>query len=261
MESYGLQRKDVPPVSDAGQRMDAALEKLRQAGILKPSRRTGRLIFGLDLTGSREHSLQHARIATAAMFETIKAIGAVAVKLIYFRGNRECKVGDWQADPGIVGRAMLKLSCRTGETQIARMLRCALLEKKLLTMTGEAGSANISGVVFIGDHSEDRPETLLELAAELRTQSMPLFIFHEISDSDERSLQARPVFERMAEFSGGVYVEFKPDSGSVLKELLSNVAAFSAAGAEGVERMALPKTSEARQLRGRLLLGSGERKH
>lgn len=261
VERYGLQKRDVLPVSDAGQRMDAALAKLRDAGILKPSRRFGRLIFGLDLTGSREHSLDQARIATAAMFETIKAIGAVAVKLIYFRGFHECTAGDWQTDPSIVSRAMLKLSCKTGETQIARMLRQALAENEKLRRAADAGSAGISGVVYVGDHSEDKPEELLELAAVLGRRSMPLFVFHEISDSDARSLQAQPVFEQMAELSGGVYVEFKPDSGAVLKELLSNIAAFSAAGVEGVERMALPTTSEARQLRGRLLLGSGNQKH
>ena len=260
MERYGLQKRDVLPVSEAGQRMDAALEKLRHVGTIKPSR-LGRLIFGLDLTGSREPSLQRARIATAAMFDTIKAVGAVAVKLIYFRGQRECKAGEWQIDPGIVSRSMLTLSCKTGETQIALLLRWALTEKRKLIRTGEAGPACISGVVYIGDHSEDKPEELLEVATELGKQSMPLFVFHEISDDDARSLQARPVFERMAQLSGGVYVEFKPDSGAVLKELLSSVAAFSVGGAEGVEQMALPATSEARQLRGRLLLGSGVRKH
>jgi hypothetical protein len=60
----------------------------------------------------------------------------------------------------------------------------------------------------------------------------------------------------MAETSGGIYDEFKPDSGAVLREMLLNVA-FSAAGAEGVRQVPSPKTSEARQLRRRLLLGPG----
>jgi hypothetical protein len=68
-------------------------------------------------------------------------------------------------------------------------------------------------------------------------------------------LKAKPIFKRLAEQGGGVYVEFKPDSGTVLKELLSGVAAFSTAGVEGIERMEMPTTSEARQLRRRLLLG------
>jgi hypothetical protein len=261
MERYGLQKRNAQTVSEAGQRMDAALAKLREAGLKKPSPRVSRLIFGLDLTGSREHSLHQARIATAAMFESVKALGEVAVKLIYFRGGRECNVGEWHNDPANVSREMLKLSCKIGETQIARMLYHALAENFKLTLAGEPDSTHISGVVFIGDHSEDYPELLLQHATELGRQSMPIFVFHEISDHDERSLQARPVFERMAELSGGVYVEFRPDSGAVLKELLSNIAAFSAAGVEGVERMALPATSEARQLRSRLMLGSGNQKH
>jgi hypothetical protein len=248
MESYGLQKRNVLPVSNAGRRMDAALEKLRQAGPMKPSRKNGRLIFGLDLTGSREHSLRHARIATAAMFDVIKAIGAVAVKLVYYRGTDECRESKWYVDPEILSRSMRRLSCETGQTQIARLLRLALAETE-----------TISGVVFVGDHCEDDPRVLFELAQTLGRKYIPLFVFHECADHDERSLQAKPIFKRMSELSGGVYVEFKPDSGAVLRELLSSVAALSAGGLEGVERMALPTTSEARQLRGRLLLGDGNR--
>ena len=108
----------------------------------------------------------------------------------------------------------------------------------------------LSGVVFIGDHCEERPEQLLALAETLGTRSLPLFIFHECADHDAWSLQAKPLFERMAKLSGGVYVEFKPDSGAVLKELLSGIAALSVGGVKAVERMALPTTSEGRQLRG-----------
>jgi aspartate oxidase len=112
--------------------------------------------------------------------------------------------------------------------------------------------------VFVGDHCEDEEDELVQLAGKLREKQIPLFMFHECADYDERSLLAKPVFRRMAEMTGGVYVEFKPDSGDVLRELLPTVAAFSAAGAEGVERIAMPVTPEARQLRSRLLLSSGD---
>ena len=86
-------------------------------------------------------------------------------------------------------------------------------------------------------------------------------MFHECSDRDDRSLKAKPLFKRMAEASGGVYVEFKPDSSEILREMLSSVAAFSADGVKGVERLGAPKTPEARKLQGRLLLGSGGDRH
>ena len=184
------------------------------------------------------------------MFATIKSIGAIAVKLAYYRGSSECKAGAWHDDAEKVCRSMLSLSCESGETQIARVLRLALSEKEKL-----------SGVVLIVDHCEERPEELFLLAETLGARSLPLFLFHECSDHDAWSLQAKPLFERMAKLSGGVYVEFKPDSSAALKELLSNVAALSAGGTQGVERMAMPTTSEARQLRSRLLLGSGNGKH
>jgi hypothetical protein len=84
---------------------------------------------------------------------------------------------------------------------------------------------------------------------------IPIFVFHEVRDDDSLALQAQPLFEHMAEASGGVYTEFRPDSGAVMRELLSTVAAFSAAGHEGVKRVAQPVTAPARQLQARLLLG------
>jgi hypothetical protein len=237
-------RNDEKALDTERRLMNEALERLQRAEWkLNVDRPCGRLIFGLDLTGSREPGLHHARIATAAMFDTIKAIGAVDVKLIYYRGRSECRASIWHNDPALVSRSMLALSCESGETQIARLLRAALAEEK-----------KISGVVFVGDHCEDNRPELRSLAQTFGERSIPLFIFHECADDDERSLQAKPVFKRMADASGGVYVEFRPDSGIVLREMLSNVAALAAAGREGVKQVPLPTTPEARQLQERLLL-------
>ena len=209
--------------------------------------RAGRLIFGLDLTGSREPGLKQARIATAAMFDAIRNFGRIEVKLVYYRGSRECRESSWCADADVLRRSMLKLSCERGGTQIAKLLRLVLAQNEKL-----------SAVVFVGDHCEDAEDELVQLAGKLGEKHIPLFMFHECADYDDRSLVAQPVFKRMAELSGGVYVEFKPDSGDVLREMLSSIAAFSAGGIEAVERMA-PQTTQAMQLRGhlRLMLGSG----
>lgn len=214
------------------------------------ARPPGRLIFGLDLTQSREASLRQARIATAAMFDTVKALGRIEVKLIHYRGIGKCRESEWYSDPDILRRAMLKLSCEAGQTQIGDLLRLVLAQKEIP-----------SGVVFVGDHCQENHAQLVALAQALGERSIPLFVFHECADHDPWSLMVIPLFKRMAEASGGVYVEFRPDSGAVLKELLSNVAALAANGVEGVEKLALPTTPEARQLQARLLLGSGGRKH
>jgi hypothetical protein len=230
----------VNSLDEAWRLMNEALERL---GLAKRNTGGGRLIVALDLTSSRAESLRQAQKATAAMFAAIKAVGTVAVKLIYYCGDHECKAGAWQGDADAVSRSMLTLSCRAGYTQIARVLKLALAEKEKL-----------SGVVFIGDHCENDEAELLNLAATLGKRSIPLFIFHEIVDYDGRALDARPVFERMAKLSSGVYAEFRPDSGAILRELLSTVAAFSASGHEGVKQVAQPVTAAARQLRGSLLM-------
>jgi hypothetical protein len=205
--------------------------------------KAGRLMVALDLTGSREHSLKQARIATAAMFDTIRVLGVLAVKLVYFRGLDECRASQWHSNPDILGASMRRLSCEAGYTQIARVLRVALAEREFL-----------SGLVFVGDHCEEDSGELLELAAELGRRSGPLFLFHECADDDGRSIDAKPVFKSMAEASGGIYAEFKPDSGVVLRELIESAGAHAAAGAEGVRRVGLAKTPEGRQLQGKMLL-------
>jgi hypothetical protein len=239
-------RGDGKAVSPERQRMNEALKRL---GVAEPKEmQPGRLIVALDLTATREHSLKQARIATAAMFDTIKALGAVLVKLVYYRGSDECRASQWHSNPDILGQAMRRLSCETGATQIARVLRMALAEDE-----------TVCGLVLVGDHCEEEQDELHGLAVSLGQKSTPLFVFHECADDDERSLEAKPVFKHIAEVSGGVYTEFRPDSGVVLREMLSNVGALAAAGAAGVRQLARATTPEGRQLQSQLLLlGPGD---
>lgn len=72
------------------------------------------------------------------------------------------------------------------------------------------------------------------------------------SDTDADSLQAKAVFKRLAALSNGVYSEFRSDSGSVVRELLASVAAFSAMGREGLKQVGQPLTAEGRHLQNSL---------
>ena len=244
-KSQPVKSQGVKSLDEQWASMNAAMERLGLANRrnTRGGLSAGRLIVALDLTSSRAESLRQAQKATAAMFAAIKAVGAVAVKLAYYRGDHECRSGAWHDDAEAVTGAMLSLCCKAGNTQIVRVLKLALAEKE-----------KMSGAVFIGDHCEDDAPELLHLAATLGRRSIPLFIFHEIVDYDSRALDARPVFERMAKLSGGVYSEFRPDSGAVMRELLSTVAAFSVAGPAGVKQVAQPVTAPARRLQSSLLL-------
>lgn len=244
IEKAGNNGKAVTNLDEEWSLTIAALERLDQVDKRDPppARREARLIFGLDLTGSREPSLCHARVATASMFDTIKVIGSVAVKLVYYRGS-ECRIGDWHDDPAIVSRYMMGLSCKAGRTQIARMLKRVLAERE-----------KVSGMVFVGDHCEEDGWGLDDLAVRVGERGIPIFIFHEVRDDDELALHAQSLFQHLAKVSGGVYTEFKPDAGEALRELLATIAAFSAAGHEGLKQIAQPVTPEARQLRSGLAL-------
>ena len=239
VEKSGGNHQALKSLDDEWRLMNAALERLGQVEALhskQQAQRSGRLIFGLDLTGSREASLHQARIATSAMFATMKAIGTVAVKLGYYRGD-ECKAGAWKHDPAIVERSMLRLSTEAGSTQLARLLQLVLSETE-----------NVSGFVFIGDHCEESEDDLARLAQALGEKGIPMFVFHECADNDAGSLQAKPIFKRLAAASNGVYSEFRSDSGAVVRELLSTVAAFSAMGHEGLKQIGQPLTAEGRHL-------------
>jgi len=113
--------------------MNEALARIGQAEIETRAggRRAGRLVFILDLTGSRRQALRRARVATTEMLTAVKRIGSVAVKLIYYRGRNELKASGWESDPDVLSRVMERLSCEGGETQIGRALRSVLkLEKE-----------------------------------------------------------------------------------------------------------------------------------
>lgn len=229
----------LPSRSDADF-IDTTFREMTRA---KQQRRdTARLVVGLDLTASRDVGLEQARIATAAMFEALRAIGRIAVQLIYYRGTRECRATEWHDNPADLIETMKRLRCKAGGTQICRLLRMAL----------DAGE--VSGVVFVGDHCEEDRNELRELARQCGQRKIPIFVFHELDHRDDRGRKAKPIFEQLAALSGGVYSEFNSYSGDVLRELLSTVGAYSVSGAEGVKQVAPPKTPEAKQLQSRLLL-------
>jgi hypothetical protein len=238
---HGLVKRNDASV----QSTETALAKLKEARMLCAPPRA-RVIFGLDLTSSREANLRKAREATAAMFGAIKGIGTVALKLVYYRGDDECRVSRWHDDPDVLDRYMRELSCEPGKTQIARLLRFVLTEND-----------PVSAVVFVGDHIEDNPDELVAMAPIFGQRGIPVFVFHETSMFDSRASAAKPIFQRLAERSGGAYCEFKSSSGGAVRELLTQVAAFSAGGRAGVRQIEGPNTREAQQLQERLLLGPG----
>jgi hypothetical protein len=167
----------------------------------------GRLIFGLDATGSREATWDTAARIQIDMF---KAAGhGLRIKLIYFRGGDECKATPWIASPQRLGDMMRTISCLTGETQIGKVLSQASHEK-------------ISALVYVGDCCEEDGD---ELCAKARKLNAPVFIFQEGDDE-----HAENIFRQIAKITKGGFRKFEAGAGDELAKLLKAVAKFAVGG-------------------------------
>jgi hypothetical protein len=109
---------------------------------------TGRLIFALDATASREPTWDAATTLTASMFA---AVTALDVQLVFYRGVNECRASSWTSDARVLTKWMSSVRCAAGATQIGRILAHA---KK------EDAKQKVSALVFVGDAVEENPDTL-----------------------------------------------------------------------------------------------------
>ena len=86
-----------------------------------PALPRGRLIFALDATASRAPTWAIARELQAKMFRATAPIGRLEVRLVYYRGS-ECKASKWVSGGEQLAQLMHRIDCRTGTTQIGRVL-------------------------------------------------------------------------------------------------------------------------------------------
>jgi hypothetical protein len=187
---------------------------------------SGRLIFALDATASREPTWDMARGLTGDM---IREAGRLSLQLAYFRGGndspRECAASPWTSEPIELGRLIVRIECRSGQTQIARILEHA---------QRETAQEKVGAVVLIGDACEpengDNLDRLAGPAKALGSLRTPVFAFQEGKDQ-----AAEKVFRKLAEWSGGAYGRFDAGSARALSELLRATAVFAAGGIRALE--------------------------
>jgi hypothetical protein len=176
----------------------------------------GRLIFGLDATASREWTWDTACKLQAEMFREAASAGGLDLQLVYYRGLDECKASRWISDPARLGKIMSTIMCRSGETQIGRVLEHAIKETRLLP---------VSALVFVGDAFEEEADTVVPVAAELGRLGVRAFMFQE---GDDRKVES--VFREIVNATKGAYCRFDQGSARQLAELLRAVAAFVTGG-------------------------------
>jgi hypothetical protein len=181
----------------------------------------GRLIFAMDATASSEPTWDRACHIQGQMFEATAALGGLEVQLVFYRGFHECKASRWYADGTELHRAMRRVFCIGGQTQIERVLDHAIKA---------ARADRVNALVFVGDAMEENPDALCHRAGELGLLGVPVFLFHEGSDA-----VAGRTFREIARVSKGAYCAFDAASAQQLRDLLAAVAAYAAGGRPALE--------------------------
>ena len=194
----------------------------------------GRLIFAMDATMSRQPTWDRACDYQAAMFDETARLGGLDVKLVYFRGQGECKASKWVSDPSSLGRLMSSIACRGGRTQIGKVLTRAIQD---------AGEGRVGALVYVGDCMEEDADWLCDKAGELALRGTPVFLFQE-----GREPLAEATFREIARITKGAYFRFDAQSAQVLRDLLRAVAAYASGGRPALADLSRSGSHEATKL-------------
>ena len=198
---------------------------LKKSDQIVPSNKnetSGRLLFAMDATASREHAWDMACQIQAEMFMSTQEIGSLEISLCYYRGYNEFNSFDWTSNATHLRDQMLQVRCLAGHTQIKRTLEHAI---------STCVKQKIKAVVLVSDSFEESIDQVGEVAGKLGMLNVPVFIFHEGHDS-----AARNAFQHIAQLTNGAYCPFDQNSVAQLKELLCAVAAFAVGGLSALQK-------------------------
>lgn len=207
---------DNKPVVSSRKDVDLFLKKVAKTPALHKDGTSGRLIFAMDATASREPTWDQACHLHGQMFSATKDIGSLLVQLCYYRGFNQFKSSRWCHSPEDLLEEMTSVRCLGGYTQIHKVLAHAKTEH---------ATNKVRAVVFVGDALEEDADKLCHMAGQLGMLNLPVFMFQEGNDTPVRS-----VFQQIAHLSGGAYAPFNLASAAELKDLLSAVAVYATGG-------------------------------
>jgi len=210
-----MAKDNLPAKPSSAQDIDAFLGRAAKVPSLAQTK--GRLIFAIDATMSRHPTWARATEIQSDMFGVAQSIGGLAVQLVYFRGHGDFNASDWTASPIVLANRMRDVSCRSGFTQICRVLAHA---------AAEAGATKVGALVYVGDAFEESPDEAAAEAGKLALLGVPAFMFHEGDDP-----QAGAVFRDIARLTKGVYARFDSGAAKHLRELLMAAAIYATGGA------------------------------
>lgn len=213
-EKKSLQKSSKSQINDF-------LDKVAKTPVRDMRHGTGRLLFAMDATASREPTWDMASQIQGQMFEETHSNNPLAVQLAYYRGYNEFYTSNWHTSATGLLQTMSAVTCLGGMTQIERILEHAIEETKI---------KKINAVVFVGDAMEENIDKLCILAGQLGILGVPVFVFQENIDPI-----ATMAFKQIAKLSKGAYCTFDASSAQQLRDLLGAVAAYATGGHKALQ--------------------------
>jgi hypothetical protein len=204
----------LPAQPSSASAIDAFLKTAAKVPAL--SQVKGRLIFAIDATMSRQPTWDQAAEIQTEMFDVAQSIGGLAVQLVYFRGRGEFNASNWTTSASVLAERMNDVRCRSGFTQLRRVLAHAV---------EEARKTKVGAIVYVGDCFEENPDVTAQEAAKLALLGVPAFMFHEGDDPT-----AETMFRQIARLTKGVYARFDHGAAARLRDLLKAAAVYAAGG-------------------------------
>ena len=216
-----MKDKEITPTEKRQTELRETSSSQEISSFLKAAARTdtansGRLIFSLDATMSRQPTWNRAMTIQSSMFDAVGKAGGLSVQLVFFRGLDECRASKWVINAAALRDLMLGIYCRGGYTQIAKVLSHA---------NRETTKQKVSALVFIGDAMEESIDLLCHRAGELGLKGVRCFFFQEGHD-----VPAERGFREMARLTNGAYFRLGQNSAKELAELLGAVAIYARGG-------------------------------
>lgn len=205
-------RLDALREKSSSQEIGSFLKAASEANLAQ----SGRLIFALDATMSRQPTWTRAMTIQSSMFDAVGKRGGLSVQLVFFRGLDECRASKWVINAAALRNLMLDIKCQGGHTQLAKVLNHAYRETE---------KAKVSALVFIGDALEESIDSLCQRAGKLGLKGVRCFFFQEGHDA-----MAENGFREMARLTSGAYFLLGPDSAKELAELLGAIAIYVRGG-------------------------------
>jgi len=195
---------------------------------------SGRLVFALDATMSRQPTWDLACSLQGRMFDAAATVGGLSVQLVYFRGYGECRASGWVQDARSLTALMSRIDCRGGNTQIERVLR---------HVRNEAREGRVAAFVFVGDAMEENVDALCAVAGELGLLGVKGFFFQEGADP-----LADSAFRELARLTRGAHIRFDAAAPGELLALLRAVAAYAAGGRKALDALVGQDAAAGRKL-------------